>query len=236
MMQRRCLHNKVDNINLLLSFALSLLQHTRKYLPAHALISCLLVSFSVSAQNGQAMSPENLNTPSINIAYLHQHIVDQQLKVNSQILFTLPKDMLKALRHEIPLTFNIELQLLEKHNFWGISYTRTRQSIRYQTQLSYNTYDKTYVISNTRNTEHQSFKNLHNALRTFGTVQNFTLANLANLHSSTDYVIAFKVSFNRWALPTPLLIEAFTHPRWHLSSNWHSIDLHSPKNWTQPRP
>lgn len=77
------------------------------------------------------ISPPSL-PPSLHISYLHQHIADKQLKINSQVMFRLSSEMKKALEHEIPLTFDVELRILEKNSFLGFNYEKVHHDILFQ--------------------------------------------------------------------------------------------------------
>ncbi|MDG4813237.1 DUF4390 domain-containing protein [Hydrogenovibrio sp. 3SP14C1] len=172
------------------------------------------------------------NRPSsIQILYLNNYQDNQQLMLDASIQFHFDKTVLTALQHEIPLTFNTEIELNEVHSLLGFNMHRNRVTIQYQSQLQYFGYSQLYVISNKRNKKVQSFNNLNDALHTLGTLSNFRITDLADLHPNTLYAIKMRVSLNKWQLPTPLIIDALWSSGWHLDSDWSNIQIQSPKSW-----
>lgn len=170
-------------------------------------------------------------TSSIQIVYLNDYQDNQQLVLDASVQFQFHKTVLTALQHEIPLTFTTEIELNEVHSLLGFSMHRNRVTIQYQSQLQYFGYSHLYVISNKRNKKVQSFSNLKEALHTLGTLSNFRITDLADLHPNTLYAIKMRVSLNKWRLPTPLIIDALWSPNWHLDSDWSNIQIQSPKSW-----
>lgn len=167
---------------------------------------------------------------TIHIHYLYSYFKQQQLKIDSQVMFRLSNEMEKALEHEIPLSFDIEFVLLENNQFFGIEYQSEKQSINYQITLSYFGYNKQYIITNERTQINQNFNNLKDALRTFGTLREFTITNLAKLNPKQKYTLKFRVKFDPWQLPTPLIINSFVNTDWYLSSEWFQKNVELPNN------
>lgn len=89
----------------------------------------------------------------------------------------------------------------------------------------YFNYSKQFIISNKRNQSSQKFNSLDSALRTFGTLYNFKIMDLNDFDTNKEYSIAFRVKFNRWHLPTPLIIDSFLEASWYLSSDWHKAPI-----------
>lgn len=169
--------------------------------------------------------------PPIEIVMLNDYQNEQQLFMDAQVHFELPKTVLDAIHHEIPLTFTTQIELIEQQRVIGIGFNRTRIDILYHTQLQYFGYNRRYVIANMRNQQVQSFDSLNDALNTLGTLSNFQLADLADLHPDTLYRIRMKVALNKWHLPTPLIIHSMFDSDWQLDSDWRSIKIQSPKSW-----
>lgn len=185
----------------------------------------LLLGFSALSQAADD------RTSSIQIIYFNDYQDNQQLVVDASVQFQFQKTVLTALQHEIPLTFNTEIELNEVHSILGMNMHRNRVTIQYQSQLQYFGYNQRYIISNKRNKKVQSFNNLKDALHTLGTLSSFRITDLAELHPNTLYAIKMRVSLNKWQLPTPLIIDALWSSDWHLDSDWSNIQIQSPKSW-----
>ncbi|WP_024850245.1 DUF4390 domain-containing protein [Hydrogenovibrio kuenenii] len=186
--------------------------------------------FTLYAQS-QTEDGEQIPAGQIRITQLNDFHEEQQLKADAQIKIALSQRMQDALQHEIPLTFETEIELDERFNFLGINLTRNRVHILYKTKLYYFTYNHLYFITNLRNKQTQSFDNLKEALNTLGTLDSFTVTNLAELHPNTRYTLKLRLKFDSWDLPSPLLIETLTSNDWHLSSGWHDVTIESPSSW-----
>lgn len=179
------------------------------------LLLCL-ASFSLFA-NDKIVKPS-----SIHISYFHPYFEAGKLRIDSQVMFSLSPEMEQALQHQIPLTFDIEVKLLEQQAFY---FEREVKTIHYQIKVLYFNYSHKFIISNQRSQANQSFTSLKDALQTFGTIRNFKIIDLADLSSDKTYSIAFRVSFNRWKLPTPLIIDSFLDKSWYLASDWRKMTL-----------
>lgn len=182
--------------------------------------SLILMLFGVSAAQAD-----------IQILSLNDYQMDQQLVIDARVDFALDPLIIEAVNHEVPLTFVTEIELNETDYFMGISLSRNRVKIVYESQLNYFGFHKNYIISNKRNQKVQSLSSLSEALKTMGTLSNFYIANLADLHPNTFYTIKIRVSLNKWKLPTPLILDALWNPVWQLDSGWHQIQIQSPKSW-----
>ncbi len=177
-------------------------------------ISFWLIIFSVQAYSK--------NTPSINVAYLHANIIEQQLKVDSQVVFNFSERMYQAIKHDIPLTFDVQFRLVKNKRFLGINYRLTKERINYQIKIAYSNYNNKYFIYNKRTHNKQYFHTINDALLTFGTIRDFKITTTANLDPTAQYSIKFRLVLNKWQLPTQLIIEALTSRNWRLSNQWNS--------------
>lgn len=167
----------------------------------------------------------------IQVRYLNDYQIDQQLVLDARVDFKLDPMITEAVNHEIPLNFITEIELNESTSLMGFNLSRNRVTIVYESQLNYFGFNQIYVITNKRNQKVQSFSSLSEALRTMGTLSNFNLANLSDLHPDTLYTIKIRVSLNQWKLPTPLILDALWNSAWQLDSGWHQIQIQSPKSW-----
>ncbi|MGC9387008.1 MAG: DUF4390 domain-containing protein [Hydrogenovibrio sp.] len=170
-------------------------------------------------------------TPGIQILFLNDYQQDQQLVVDASVKFEFSEAVLKAIHHEITLTFTTELTLNEVHRVFGLPLERNRASLRYQTQLQYDGFNRQYVITNQRNQNIRRFSNLTDAMKTLGTLSNFPVADLSDLHPNTLYSLQMRISLDRWQLPTPLIIDTLWSPAWQLDSGWYPTQIQSPKSW-----
>ncbi len=156
---------------------------------------------------------------------------DQKLLLDSESRFKLPETIITAINHEIPLTFKTEIRLIEKNRRLGFDYDRTRMSIEYQTRLYVEGVNQRYFLYNSRNLKTQSFTTLNSALLTLGTLQNFPIIKLSELHPKQHYTLKMRISLDYWQLPAPLLLESLFKSQWQLNSGWYEVDIQTPGSW-----
>lgn len=201
---------------------------------------CLLIGFSgptwaqakTPADTTQETATASPAAPGrIEVLSLYDYQDNQQLILDARIRLSLPPAVMDALQHEIPMTFQTEINLDESRSLLGIPYQRNRVQIRYQTRLQYYRFNQAWVLHNLRNEKVQSFSSLEEALETLGTLSGFALTNLATLHPNTEYHMGVRMFLDRWTLPSPMMIDALFSPAWQLDSGWESIQIQSPKSW-----
>lgn len=191
----------------------------------------LVVTCVIPASLSANSSPDPFKEGKVTVFYFNDYHDDQQLKIDAQVGITLSSAIEDALINEVPLTFETEIELNEQYQLLGFNAARNRVSISYQTKLHYYGYNQTYVLINQRNHKVQSFSQLADALKTLGTLDNFTLTDLTNLHPKTLYFVQLRVRFRHWELPAPMMIETLFAKGWRLSSDWHEIEIYSPNSW-----
>ncbi|KUJ71201.1 DUF4390 domain-containing protein [Thiomicrospira sp. WB1] len=195
------------------------------------LLASALAFLSAMVLWGAALAEPSAENGRIEVRSLYDYQESQQLMLDARIKLTLPSDVVEALHHEIPIAFETDITLDESRSLLGIPYQRNRVRIQYQTRLQYYGFNQAWVLHNQRNQKVQSFSTLEEALDTLGTLSGFALTNLATLHPNTEYHMGVRMSLNRWALPSPMMIDALFSSAWHLDSDWKTIQIQSPKSW-----
>lgn len=177
-------------------------------------IALFLLSFSCSVQ-----------AYKIEILYLNDYQLDQQLMVDGFIQFRLPDTIQEALKHEIQLSFETEIELIDRERYFGIPYSHSVKHITFETTLQFSNYNKTYYITNRRNNQVQAFANLNDALNTLGTISNFEILPFSELYRENNYFIRLRTHLNRWQLPTPLILDSLLDSDWDIDSDWEVIAI-----------
>jgi len=167
----------------------------------------------------------------IRIIRVSDYQQEQQLLLDSESHFNLPEAVIKAIHHEVPLTFKTEIVLSEQTQRLGLTFERTRVAIEYDTRLYVVGVNRRYVLHNSRNHNEQSFESLESALLTLGTLQGFPIIQLSELHPKQHYALKMRISLDYWQLPAPLLIESLFANHWQLSSDWHEVSIQTPESW-----
>lgn len=163
----------------------------------------------------------------VSLLKINDYHQDQQLLFDAQLELQLPPRVLDALQHEIPLQFITHIKLNRRDQFFILPYNSELVDIQYVTELRYSRFFQRYSLHNLRNGNIEHFSQLHDALKTLGTLTGFSLANLNQMHSGLHYHIRLKLELSYWTLPAPLFTHALIHPEWRLASAWFELPVQS---------
>ncbi|BBP44875.1 hypothetical protein THMIRHAS_02480 [Thiosulfatimonas sediminis] len=172
-----------------------------------------------------------VSQPGITLLKVVDYRDHMQLKIDSISRFKLGKTQIDAINHGISLKFRTEILLTEGSSFLGIPYQRTRKHVRYHTELTSFGLNRQYVLFNNRNDKRQRFSSIERALETMGTLEDFEIASLKELHPTQKYRLRVRIYLDYWALPSPLLLDALLDPTWRLDSDWFEVNLTTPLSW-----
>ncbi len=189
--------------------------------PPFLLALCLFfLSYSSSAFSKNA----------IHFSYLKEVFQNEQLALNAVVDFELPKQVVAAIQHDIPILFKTEIVLFEKRDFLGFQVEEVQKKLEYHTELYAYGVNRYYVLYNHRNHKRQTFPTLENALQTLGTLQALPVVRQVVLNPERRYFFKIRISLDRWKLPPPLFIEALLETYWQLDSGWQEITIQPPKS------
>lgn len=172
-----------------------------------------------------------LAQPQIKILDVEKKLDEQHLLISAKTRFMLKPAIVQAVHHEVPLFFKTQIELLEKHNWLGIPYHRTRTQISFTTRLHAFGVNRLYTLHNNRNDKTLTFKTLAAAINTLTTINEVKVAKRSQLHPKQRYTLRMRLSLNRWQLPAPLLIDTFLTSKWEADSGWFETKLDTPVSW-----
>jgi len=180
---------------------------------------------------GLLIATPGLAEHEIEILKVRDYQQNKQLLIDSESSFNLPQEVIDAVHHEIPLSFNTRIELTERKSLFGFKYERSRNIIEYRTDLYAYGVNRLYALYNHRNKKTQTFTTIDEALQTLATLQAFPVASLSELHPEQRYTLRMRISLDFWKLPTPLILEALTTSTWRLESQWFETSLQTPLSW-----
>jgi|ACQI01.1.fsa_nt_gi hypothetical protein len=199
------------------------------------LLAQIFIVFALLTSTSQVLASEtekaHLSEPSITINKVLDYQQDKKLLIDSESTFNLPETISEAIRHEVPLSFKIQIELLETSKILGFNVQRKRKSVEFHNELYASGVNRLYVLFNTRNHKVQTFKNLDEALSTLSTLEDFPIASLSELHPGQRYTLRMRIKLDIWKLPAPVLIEALLTDKWLLDSQWYETTLKTPLSW-----
>lgn len=195
----------------------------------YTFVTLIVLSLFQTVQAAQNDSV--VNHPTIAISYMRGYPQENELRLNASMDFRLKPEVIDAIEHDIPITFTTEIILYEQTSFIGMPIDRKRKTIRYQTTLLTYGVDRHYLLYNNRNNKRQRFSSIENALQTLGTLHDFSIIALTELHPQQPYRLKMRMSLDHWSLPAPLILTSLLEEAWKMDSGWFEVDIHTPKSW-----
>lgn len=139
-------------------------------------------------------------------------------RLYARIDYSLSQDPIEALENGVPLTFNLQLEVLRKREWlWD----ETVAGFTQQHQLKYHVLTRQYVVTNHLKEARKSFPDLDSALDFLGNVENLALLEEDLLNPDETYYGRLRVTLDLGDLPAPLLLVAYLSEDWYLAGEWY---------------
>ena len=149
-------------------------------------------------------------------------LVDGEYLLDAGCSIGLAPGAMDALENNIPLVFEIQVQLVRKHRWlWDTVENETR----YTRQLRYHALSRSYVVSYRTTGERASYRRLEDALHAVGNLQNVPLVASQQLEANGNYEIRLRGSLDIESLPTPVRLLAYASSAWDMESEWYAWPL-----------
>jgi hypothetical protein len=140
---------------------------------------------------------------------------DDALVVRADFGFELTQRLEEALNHGVPLYFVVECELVRPRWYW---FDEKSATAKLTLRLVYHTLSRQYRVS--RGALYQNFGTLGEALRTLGTVRDWTVAEREHLKPEENYIVSVRMRLDTAQLPKPFQVSAFVSREWTLASDW----------------
>lgn len=128
----------------------------------------------------------------------------------------------EALENNVPLVFEIQVQLVRKNRWLWDSIDN---EIRHVHMLQYHALSRRYIVSGTDGSGRSSYRNLDEALAMVGSLNNILLARDDEIDADGKYEIRLRGSLDIESLPTPVRLLAYASPAWEMQSEWYTWPL-----------
>ncbi len=144
------------------------------------------------------------------------HILDARLQL------VLSSEALAALNNGVPLTIELQTQLIRKRRFY-VDAMDAELAVRFE--LEYRPLSQRYIVRNL-NTGHQdSFATLYSALNNLGRITRLPIIDDALLAPGKSYRIRVRAMLQTQQYPAPLRLLFFWRSQWQLQSEWREWTL-----------
>lgn len=143
------------------------------------------------------------------------HILDSRFAIH------LSSGAQEALENGVPLTFELQIQLVKKHRWlWD---TVEFEHIRVRV-LHYHALTRSYQVMDANKGTQANYSRLDDALAAAGTIEGLTLSGVP-LDPDHTYVIRLRGSLDIESLPTPVRLLAYVSAGWDMNSEWYTWPL-----------
>jgi len=141
--------------------------------------------------------------------------------LDAQFSIRLSSGAKEALENSVPLTLELQIQLVKKHKWLWDSVVVEHVQVR---RLEYYPLSRSYMVKNLNSGTQGNFSQLDDALQAAGTIEKLVLTSkpLSPKHS---YEVRLRGSLDIESLPTPVRLLAYVSSGWDMNSEWYAWPL-----------
>jgi hypothetical protein len=179
------------------------------------MLLCLLLGTSVAQDEIERVGYFEVRSASTRLAG-GVHTLDARIQL------VLSSEALRALSSGVPLTIELQLELIRVRRFYWDDDT-AELALRYE--LEYRPLSQRYIVRNLNSGDQDSFATLYSALNNLGRVQGLPVIDDALLEADSAYRIRLRAMLNTQQYPAPLRLLFFWRDEWQLQSEWFEWSL-----------
>jgi hypothetical protein len=143
-------------------------------------------------------------------------------RLNARVDIRLSHGARKALENAIPLVFEFQAQVLEKHPWlWNRVIAEQRQ----MREVQYHPLSRTYLVRNLDSGEQRDFRDLEEAMQYVGVLLNIDVLDYAAVRDNREYSVRLRGRLDIESLPTPLRLQAYLYSKWDMKNTWQQWPL-----------
>ncbi|MDJ0909267.1 MAG: DUF4390 domain-containing protein [Woeseiaceae bacterium] len=144
------------------------------------------------------------------------HVLDSRLQL------VLSSEALEALNSGVPLTIELQMQLLRQRRFY-LDALDAELEVRFE--LEYRPLSQRYIVRNLNSGDQDSFATLYSALNNLGRISSLPVIDDALLAENRDYRVRVRAMLQTQQYPAPLRLLFFWRSQWQLQSEWYEWTL-----------
>jgi len=150
----------------------------------------------------------------------HSDVSGVQL-LDAQFSIRLSTGAREALDNGVPLTLELQVQLVREHVWMWDSVEVEHVLVR---QLQYYALSRSYQLRDIKGNTLANYNRLDDALAAAGSIDRMLLTSLP-LEEGRHYMVRLRGSIDIEALPTPVRLLAYVSSDWDMNSEWYSWPL-----------
>lgn len=137
--------------------------------------------------------------------------------LEARVEYRLSSEAREALEAGVPLTIELQLEVIRHRRFWPDVETATlRQGYR----LEFHALSERYIVKNLNSGEQSTFATLFSALNFLGRINALPVIDAALLEAGNRYDGRIRAVLSKEDIPGPLQLIAFWRRGWSLESEW----------------
>ncbi len=149
-------------------------------------------------------------------------LVDGVHLLDSRLQLVLSSEALEALNNGVPLTIELQMQLLRQRRFY-VDALDAELEVRFE--LEYRPLSQRYIVRNLNSGDQDSFATLYSALNNLGRVTSLPVIDDALLADNRNYRVRVRAMLQTQQYPAPLRLLFFWRSQWQLQSEWYEWTL-----------
>lgn len=127
----------------------------------------------------------------------------------------------EALDNGVPLTFELQIQLVKKHRWLWDVVEAEHVLVR---ELEYHALTRSYLVKDVTSVSQGNYSRLDDALIAAGSIEKLLFTSVP-LEPDRNYSIRLRGNLDIEALPTPVRLLAYVSSGWDMSSDWYAWPL-----------
>lgn len=160
--------------------------------------------------------------PPFGIRTAYVQLVDGVYLLSARLHLPLDNRLRKALRDGVPLTLDVELDVVGKRRFW---LDEDVASLRQQFQLQHHAVSDRYLVRNLNSGEQNSFPTLDAAVEQLLHLSGLPVLDQALIENGRRYEFNLRITLDLGDIPDALRILMFWTDDWHRVSEWYTWPL-----------
>jgi len=143
-------------------------------------------------------------------------------ELGARLQLILSDDVLDALNSGVPLTIELEFEVIRVRGLWVDDREAT---LSFQYELEYRPLSQRYLVRNLNSGDMGSFSTLYSALNNLGRIQNLPVIDDAILDPDSGYRLRLRARLSTKQYPSALRLLFFWRSQWQLESEWYEWSL-----------
>lgn len=144
-------------------------------------------------------------------------LVDGVHRLDARLQLILSSEALEALQSGVPLTIELQSQVLRVRRFY-VDSVDAEVAVRFE--LQYRPLSERYLVRNLNSGEQDSFATLYSALNNLGRIESLPLVDDSLLAEGKRYRIRIRALLQTEQYSAPVRLVFFWRSQWQLKSDW----------------